>query len=75
MNENPLRDLIISTLLRFSLTALLCTLPFIKFGWSGISAAYAILIFAPCSFMLPKPIMAWAEIMARLISQQPLAKW
>jgi len=75
MNENPLRDLIISTLLRFGLTALLCALPFMKFGWSPASAGFALLIFAPCSFMLPTPIMAWAEIVARLISQQPLAKW
>jgi len=75
MNENPLRDLIISTLLRFGLTALLCALPFMKFGRSGTSASFALLIFAPFSFMLPKSIMAWAEVVASLISQQPLAKW
>ena len=75
MDENPRRDLIISTILRFGLTILLCSLPFLKFGYGATSAGYALLIFFPCSFMLSKPIMGWAAEIGTFISRQPLSKW
>lgn len=75
MEENPHRDLIISTLLRFGLTFLLCSLPFIKFGYGTVAAGYALLIFFPCSFMLAKPVMGWATEFGIFVSRQPLTKW
>ena len=75
MDENPRRDLIISTVLRFGLTILLCALPFIKFGYGPVAAGYAVLIFFPCVFMLSKPIMGWAEEIGTFFIRQPLSKW
>ncbi len=75
MDENPRRDLIISTILRFGSTILFCSLPFLKFGYGLTSAGLALLIFVPCSFMLSKPIMAWAGEIGTFISRQPLSEW
>lgn len=75
MDENPRRDLIVSTILRFGLTILLCALPFIKFGYGPVAAGYSLLIFFPCVFMLSKPIMAWAAEIGTFVSRQPLARW
>ncbi|MEO8101039.1 MAG: hypothetical protein ABI790_00845 [Betaproteobacteria bacterium] len=75
MDENPRRDLIISTLLRLGLTFLLCSLPFLKFGYDPTAAGLALLIFCPCSFMLSKPVMGWVAEIGTFISRQPLAKW
>ena len=75
MDKNPRRDLIISTVLRFGLTALLCSMPFLKFGISAVSAGYALLIFAPCSFMLAKPVINWVEVLGIYLIRQPYAKW
>lgn len=75
MDENPRRDLIISTILRFGSTLLLCSLPFLKFGYGMTAAGLALLIFAPCSFMLSKPIMAWVAEIGTFVSRQPLSEW
>ena len=75
MDENPRRDLIISTILRFGLTTLLCALPFLKYGFGPTAAGFALLLFAACSFMLAKPIMGWAAEIGTFVSRQPLAKW
>ena len=75
MDENPRRDLIISTILRFGLTALLCALPFLKFGIGPKAAGFALLIFVPCAYMLSKPIMGWTGEIWTFFSRQPLAKW
>ena len=75
MDENPRRDLIISTVLRFGLTILLCSLPFIKFGYGPVAAGYAVLILFPCVFMLSKPILGWSGEIMDFFSRQPLAKW
>ena len=75
MDENPRRDLIISTVLRLGLTILLCALPFLKFGYGPVAAGYAILIFFPCAFMLSKPIIGWSGEIVDFFSRQPLAKW
>ena len=55
-DENPSRDLAISALIRFALTALLCWLPIWKFGWNAVGVGMAFLVFVPCSFVLSKPI-------------------
>jgi len=75
MDENPRRDLIISALLRFGLTILLCSLPFLKFGVNVTSAGLALLIFGPCSFMLSKPIMGLSGEIGTFFSRQPLSRW
>jgi len=75
MDENPRRDLIISTILRFGLTISLCSLPFIKMGVNVTAAGYSLLLFFPCAFMLPKPIMGWAEEFGTFVSRQPLRQW
>ena len=75
MDENPRRDLIISTILRFGLTILLCAWPFLKFGFGTTAAGFSLLIFFPCSFMLAKPVMAWAGEIGTFFSRQPLHKW
>jgi hypothetical protein len=75
MDENPRRELIVSTLLRFGLTVFLCALPFIKFGVKPEAAGMSLLIFFPCSFMLSKPIMEWAEVLGVFVRRRPLAKW
>ena len=75
MDENPRRELIVSTLLRFGLTVLLCSLPIIKFGFNPVGAGYAFLVFVPCSFMLSKSIIGWAGELGVFVSRQPYAKW
>ena len=75
MDENPRRDLIISTVLRFGLTILLCALPFLKFGYGPVAAGYAVLIFFPCVFMLSKPIIGWSGEIADFFTRQPFTKW
>ena len=75
MDQNPRRDLIISTALRFGLTVLLCSLPFLKFGVNPVGAGYALLIFAPCGFMLAKPILEWAGVLGVYLIRQPYVKW
>ena len=75
MHENPRRDLIVSTLLRFGTTILLCALPFYKLGVNATAAGYAVLIFFPCSFMLGKPIVGWLAEIGDFFQRQPLAKW
>jgi hypothetical protein len=75
MRDNVTRDLAISTAFRVSLTMLLCSLPFMKFGMNAISAAYALLIFVPCSFMLSKPLISWAGVLGAYLIRQPYVKW
>ncbi len=75
MDENPRRDLIVSTILRFGLTISLCSLPFFKLGFNPTAAGYAVLLFFPCAFMLSKPIMGWAEEFGTFVSRQPLRQW
>ena len=75
MEENPRRDLIVSTIVRFGLTISLCSLPFYKLGFNPTAAGYAVLLFFPCAFMLPKPIMGWAEEIGSYVSRQPLRQW
>ena len=75
MGENERRDLILATFVRFGLTAVLCWIPFIKFGVNPASAGFALLIFAPCSLMLSKPIVEWLAIYAAYVKRQPYAAW
>ncbi len=74
-DENPRRDLIVSSLWRFGLTALFCYVPIWKFGWNVIGVGMAFLVFVPCMFMLTKPIIAWGEELGTFLHRQPHAKW
>ena len=67
--------LIISTVLRFSLTSALCSVPFLIFGVNPVGAGYAMLIFAVCAFMLSKPILEWIIVIGTTLRQQPYIKW
>ena len=75
MDENPHRDLIISTVIRFGLSAFLIWLPFWKFGVNPTGAGYALLVAAPCAFMVAKPLVAWSGEIFTFFSRQPLTKW
>lgn len=75
MDENPLRDLIISTVVRVGLAALLISVPLLKFGVNVTGAGYAMLIAAPCAFLVAKPLIAWSEEILIFFGRQPLAKW
>ena len=75
MDENPRRDLIVSTILRFGLATLLCSLPILKFGLNAVGAGYGFLIFVPCAFMLSKPIIGWVEAYGSFVTRQPYVKW
>ena len=70
MGENERRDLILAIFVRFGLTAALCWIPFIKFGVNPASAGFALLIFAPCSLMLSKPIVEWFAVYAAYVKGQ-----
>ncbi len=76
MHDNsPRRDLIVSTLLRFGFTIGLCSLPFLAWGVNGTAAGFALLLFAPCSFLLGKPIVGWLGELLTFFNRQPLAAY
>lgn len=75
MDENQTRDLIVATIVRFGLTTLLCSFPFMKLGVNPVSAGFAMLIFAPCSLMLSRPIIEWLGVYASYVKRQPYAAW
>jgi hypothetical protein len=74
-DNDPRRELVFSTLWRVALTTLLCFLPFLKFGFEVKNIAFSVLIFAPCAFLLAKPLIGWLGVFGLYVYQQPNQKW